>query len=282
MSVTRWSTCSCSATTSTRPATSTAGSSGCGRRAPAARVPGLLAVRGATPCLHIAERRRTRARRAARAGCHGAARAGPVDHIAFSAADYEAADAARAHGVPPCATPSRAARASCSSTTRTACGSRSTSNEEADGRPQTARRRRPRRAAVPRRPRRQPAAPAGAAARPRGVRGRADHRRASCARSRTTRSATWSSMQQRRRAAVGDRRRVPPRVVAHGLHLPARRDREGARRHQGPVPQRARATSSSRRRRSTSADRVHLDHTIFGEDFEFLQSALVAAASRRS
>ena len=30
----------------------------------------------------------------------------------------------------------------------------------------------------------------------------------------------------RRRTAVGDRRGVPPRVVAHGLHLPARRDRE--------------------------------------------------------
>ena len=31
-----------------------------------------------------------------------------------------------------------------------------------------------------------------------------------------------------RRAALGDRRRVPPRLVAHGLHLPARRRHAGA------------------------------------------------------
>ena len=39
------------------------------------------------------------------------------------------------------------------------------------------------------------------------------------------------------RPALGDRRRVPPRVVAHGLHLPARRDHEGSRPHQRQVPQ---------------------------------------------
>ena len=47
----------------------------------------------------------------------------------------------------------------------------------------------------------------------------------------------------RRQEDVGlqlrDRRRVPPRVVAHGLHLPARRHHEGSRPHQGQVPQRA-------------------------------------------
>jgi hypothetical protein len=33
---------------------------------------------------------------------------------------------------------------------------------------------------------------------------------------------------RRGRAAGGDRRRVPPRLVAHGLHLPARRHHQGA------------------------------------------------------
>ena len=42
------------------------------------------------------------------------------------------------------------------------------------------------------------------------------------------------------RAAVGDRRRVPPRVVAHGLHLPARRDHQGAGRAHRAVLQRGR------------------------------------------
>ncbi len=40
--------------------------------------------------------------------------------------------------------------------------------------------------------------------------------------------------------AVGDRRRVPPRVLAHGLHLPARRDLEVARQPERQVPQRRR------------------------------------------
>ena len=41
------------------------------------------------------------------------------------------------------------------------------------------------------------------------------------------------------RAALGDRRRVPPRLLAHGLHLPARRRHAGAGRvDEGPVPQR--------------------------------------------
>ena len=42
----------------------------------------------------------------------------------------------------------------------------------------------------------------------------------------------------RGRPQVRDRRRAAPPVVAHGLHLPARRHHEGARRHhQGGVPQ---------------------------------------------
>ena len=43
-----------------------------------------------------------------------------------------------------------------------------------------------------------------------------------------------------RRAAVGDRRRVPARVVAHGLHLPAGRDHQGAGRADRAVLQRGR------------------------------------------
>ena len=46
----------------------------------------------------------------------------------------------------------------------------------------------------------------------------------------------------------------------------------GRRRHQGPVPQRARRNRVRRRPRSHVGERVHLDHTIFAEDFEFLQS----------
>ena len=81
------------------------------------------------------------------------------------------------------------------------------------------------RTAVPGRPRRQPAAPAGPARRPATSTRPGGSTPPGCARPRTTRSATSCAMQERRRAAVGHRRRVPPHVVAHGLHLPARRDR---------------------------------------------------------
>ena len=40
--------------------------------------------------------------------------------------------------------------------------------------------------------------------------------------------------------AVGHRRRIPPRLVAHGLHLPARRHHQGGRAHRGQVLQRGR------------------------------------------
>ncbi len=65
-----------------------------GRRTAAARVPGLLAVRrrrGAA-CVHIAERR-PYAAHAAGLGLRVPERdpgVGPVDHIAFTASDYEA------------------------------------------------------------------------------------------------------------------------------------------------------------------------------------------------
>ena len=61
-----------------------------GRRAPAARVPRLLAVCRRTACVHVAERRGV-CRPRGRAGSRGArgrrGRPGPVDHIAFSAGD---------------------------------------------------------------------------------------------------------------------------------------------------------------------------------------------------
>ena len=57
-------------------------------------------------------------------------------------------------------------------------------------------------------------------------------------------------MQARRRAADGDRRRVPPGVVAHGLHL---RDR---RHHQGHRPEHRRALQERRRRARLHAGRA--------------------------
>ena len=48
------------------------------------------------------------------------------------------------------------------------------------------------------------------------------------------------AMQARGRPAVRHRRRVPPRLLAHGLHLPARRHQQGAGPHGRQVPQRDR------------------------------------------
>ena len=74
----------------------------------------------------------------------------------------------------------------------------------------------------------------------------------------------------RRRPAVGDRRRVPPRVVAHGLHLPARRrlarcatrrctcssaTPQGDDRVRAAVAARRRAGSARRRRSSATRSR---------------------------
>ena len=74
-----------------------------------------------------------------------------------------------------------------------------------------------------------------------------------------------------RRAAVGHRRRVPPRLVAHGLHLPARRDRAGRRATiTASSSATSRGPSSDARRRCASTEKVSLDHTIFADAFEFL------------
>ena len=80
--------------------------------------------------------------------------------------------------------------------------------------------------------------------------------------------------------ARGDRRRAAPRVVAHGLHLPARRRQEGAGRHdQGGVPQRAEelrvgAAVGACRRAAT------LEHTIFGDAFSFLADTVTTAVPK--
>ena len=71
--------------------------------------------------------------------------------------------------------------------------------------------------------------------------------------------------------ARGDRRRAPPRLLAHGLHLPARR-------HQRRKPATSRVTFHSEHGdiEFTPAalhvdGRLGVSKTIFGDDFRFLQ-----------
>ena len=83
------------------------------------------------------------------------------------------------------------------------------------------------------------------------------------------------------RPAVGHRRRVPPRLVAHGLHLPARRDH--ARR-------RAASRSSSATRTGTidfspaalrvAERRRRCSEPIFADDFTFLQACVTTATPK--
>ena len=114
---------------------------------------------------------------------------------------------------------------------------------------------------------------------PRRLRRRADRRRAP-ARRRGRGDPRRRRDAGRRRAAVGHRRRVPPRLLAHGLHLPARRDR--ARRQ---------ATSRCKFRNDDGdieftpaalhvGSKLRLDHTIFADDFRYLQSAVGAATPK--
>ena len=101
--------------------------------------------------------------------------------------------------------------------------------------------------AVSGRPRRQPAAPARAAARRASGTppGEIDDDELRAVEDDAIRDVVRDA--GGRRAAVGHRRRVPPRLLAHGLHLPARRHLEGRGRH--------RCTSSSAT--SEGDDRVH-------------------------
>ena len=92
--------------------------------------------------------------------------------------------------------------------------------------------------AVPRRSCRQPAPP-GPTCSPRATTSRPGTIDATALRAvEDAAIADVVAMQAEVGTAVRDRRRVPPRVLAHGLHLPARRDQQGARQPGGEVPQR--------------------------------------------
>ena len=66
-----------------------------------------------------------------------------------------------------------------------------------------------------------------------------DRRSGPCARSRTTRSARRCAEQEAAGLQAATRRRAPPRLLAHGLHLPDRRHQQRGRTPRGDVPQRA-------------------------------------------
>ena len=94
--------------------------------------------------------------------------------------------------------------------------------------------------AVPRRPRRQPAPPARPA---RGARTTSRQGRIGADQLRAVEDdAIRDAVRLQEDAGLRgrDRRRVPPRLVAHGLHLPAGRHEQGARRDEGAVLQRGR------------------------------------------
>ena len=100
-----------------------------------------------------------------------------------------------------------------------------------------------------------------------------DRRRRAARRSRTTRSRDVVRMQAGRRAADGDRRRVPPRLLAHGLHLPLDGISQGPTRTiAGALPQRRAATSTSPRRRCRSTAASGSTQPIFGDGLRLLQS----------
>ena len=104
------------------------------------------------------------------------------------------------------------------------------------------------------------------------------HRRRGAARGRGRGDPRRGRAAARRRPAGRDRRRVPAHVVAHGLHLPARRHRPRPTRsvkvhfhnEDGDIEF---ATAALQRRRHGSA----LGETIFGDDFEFLAGSAPTA-----
>src|SRR5436305_1559883 len=96
-----------------------------------------------------------------------------------------------------------------------------------------------RRAPLPRRSRGKPAPTAGAAAGPRRRR-RRSHLAPAAAAGGGRCHPRGRAHAGGRRAPVGHRRRAPSHLVAHGLHLPARRREPGRRKPGGQVPQRVR------------------------------------------
>ena len=103
----------------------------------------------------------------------------------------------------------------------------------------------------------------------------------SCAASRTG-GRGGDRAAARGRAALGHRRRVPSRVVAHGLHLPPRRHQQGP----------ATTWRCTSRTPTASLDftpaalrvdgRLGLSETIFGDDFTFLRDHVVERRRRPS
>ena len=82
------------------------------------------------------------------------------------------------------------------------------------------------------------------------------------------------------RPAARDRRRAAPRLLAHGLHLPARR-RAQARSRTSRSSSTTRAAASSSRPPALRIDApVRLEHTIFGDDFAFLRDAVTTAVPK--
>ena len=83
-----------------------------------------------------------------------------------------------------------------------------------------------------------------------------------------------------RRSPVGHRRRVPPFLVAHGLHLPARRRREGARRPHEIQFRNAEGTIEFTPAAMQVVGRLGVSETIFGEDFAMLRSCVTGATPK--
>ena len=127
-------------------------------------------------------------------------------------------------------------------------------------------------APVPRRPRRQPAATRRSCSQARERARRRAPRRRRAARRRGRRDPRRRAQAGGGRAAVGHRRRVPPRVVAHGLHLPARRHHARRGAHPGPVPQRGGDDRLRAGRDARRGPRRRCTEPIFADAFAFLQS----------
>ena len=81
-------------------------------------------------------------------------------------------------------------------------------------------------------------------------------------------------MQEEVGLQIGDRRRVPPRLLAHGLHLPARRDRS---RSPGDITVQFHNDDGDVEFTPAALrvdGKLALEQTIFGEDFAFLQGSV--------
>ena len=110
-------------------------------------------------------------------------------------------------------------------------------------------------------------------------RGRPDRGRGTARASRTTAIREAVAMQARARPQGRHRRRVPPRLLAHGFPLPDRRRHQDRADAEHRVQERGRHGRVHRRPRIGSAGKLTLDKTIFGEDFAFLKSVAPAGTA---